>query len=361
LIASLLKKIPVQLKGEWIARKENCRFCGDNSALLIANVDYWDIKSTALVKCTTCNLAQLDPMLTNEQTSRGCRSYYMEESMRTSLSEKKRNLIRNFRRGVLFGHSLRKRKFKIEEVLEFGPGSGYFLEGIKFIYPEIRITVMDINPEVVNFNKSHHHYVTHLAPPENYIPELANRFDLIIARDFLEHVTDISAVIGNVKQYAKANGLFHFITPNGHEDLWKHYLAFRYLNKSSELLINHVNYFDGKGLLNYLSEQQFTPVDYYTYKFKTTLKGRGWMVKPKLMAPASQKKSAGSYFEKALKQAANNEFNKEDVLNEWYISKRYRNLTLLMSRFHHNSLVKVDPKYNVGHEIYGLFRAPGRE
>jgi len=361
MIKTLLKKIPAQLKGEIIERKEPCRLCGEKTGKLIAKIDYWDIKNTTLVKCEKCGLSQLDPMLTEEDTSKGCLAYYIEESLRSPFKEQKRNLLRNFRRGLLFGHSLRKRNYRINNILEFGPGSGYFLEGLKYFYPETQITVIDINEEVLNFNKRQHQYETYKATPERFIPELEGKFDLIIARDIIEHVTDISSLIHNVIKYSRSNCLFHFITPNGHEDLWKHYLTHNYLHRNSELLINHVNYFDGKGLLSYLLELNFNKIEYYTYKLKTTIRGRGWKVKTKLMAAPSQKKSAGFYINHKIGEVRSLEFSKGEVLNKWYINRKIKHLALFMSWYHHASLIKVDPRLNVGHEIYGLFKVPNKK
>ncbi len=360
MIKNILKKIPAHLNGESIEREERCRLCGASSGKILAVTDYWDIRKTSLVQCENCGLAQLDPMLTEDDMSEGCLAYYIEESLRSAEKERKRNLLRNFRKGVLFGYSFKKLHYAPKEVLEFGPGSGYFLQGLKFIFPDIRITVVDINQEVLAFNKKQHNYDTFKTTPEEYIQEFDNRFDLIIARDIIEHVMDIAKVFANVRKYSRPNGLFHFITPNGHEDLWKHYLTYNYLHKHSELLINHVNYFDGNGLLNYLLEQQFAPVEYYTYKLKTTLRGRGWKVKPKLMAAVSQNRSAGFYINEKIAEVKNDTIDKEDILNKWYINSKRKYLIYWISWYQHANLIKIDPKLNVGHEIYGLFQIPAK-
>ena len=358
MINNLLKKIPAPLKGERVERKESCRLCGAKSGILLAEIDYWDIKNSRLVKCENCGLAQLDPMLTENDMSTGCLAYYVEESLRSKEKERKRNLLRNFRRGVLFGYSLKKHCHVPREVLELGPGTGYFLEGLKFVFPDIKITVMDINREVLAFNEQQHHYATCLATPEKYIPEFQNKFDLIVARDILEHVADIGESLENIKKYLVPGGLFHFITPNGHEDLWKHYLTYNHLHRHSELLINHVNYFDGKGLQKYLLKEHFLPVEYYTYKLKTTRRGRGWKVKPKLMAAVSQNRSAEWYIREKMAEIKNYTFIKNDILDKWFINSRYKKPAFWVSWYHHVNLVKINPAYKVGHEIYGLFRTP---
>lgn len=294
-------------------------------------------------------------MITQKDTYEGCLAYYIEESLRVSEKEQKRNLVRNFRRGILFGRSLIKKGANPKNVLEFGPGSGYFSAGLKSIFPDATITVMDVNKEILKYNELHHGYSTIEASLENHIPKLDNTFDLIIARDIIEHVIDIAKVIENTYNYSINNGLFHFITPNGHEDVWKHYLTFHHWQSTSELLINHVNYFDGKGLKDFLVKKNFSTIEYYTYKLKTTRKGRGWKISKKLMAPISMKKESAVYIEEKIKELHTANHRKKDVL-KWYINKNWKWLTYIISWYHHANLIKLSPEINVGHEIYGLFK-----
>ena len=358
MIGLLLKKlkIPAQFVAENVIRTENCRLCGEKHGKLISVVDYWDIKTSSIIKCEKCGLSQLDPMLTDAETSKGCLAYYIEESLRCSLHEQKRNLLRNFRRGVVFAYSLKKRNIVPENILEFGPGSGYFLQGIKFVFPKIKITVLDINQEILTLNEKHHQYETIKATPEKHIEELKNKFDLIIARDIIEHVSDISKMLQNVYYYSKPNGLFHFITPNGHEDVWKHYLTYKFKKQNSELLINHVNYFDGKGLLEHLQQHQFSNVDYYTYSLKSTRKGYGWKEKTKLMSTVSTKKESDTYINDKISELQNDDFNKEEILSTWYINDKTKFFTYLVCLYHQSKLFKVNPIHNIGHEIHGLFK-----
>jgi SAM-dependent methyltransferase len=333
--------------------------CGALTGRLIALTDYWDIRQSALVRCEQCGLIQLDPMLTEEETARGCLAYYIEETLRVDIKEQQRNHLRNFRRGVVFARSLQNKGFHPSSVLEFGPGSGYFMEGIRYIFPSIRSTVLDINPEVLAYNERHHGVETVLSVPEQTVVRLSNRFDLIIARDIMEHVADIGRMITNVSRYAKPGALFHFITPNGHEDVWKHYLTWQLTGKPSQLLINHVSYFDGQGLLKYLTNRGFSPVDYYTYNFKTTRRGQGRSMSTRLMAPESSRKSAGFYIEEMQSKLKQFDVAKEDVLHNWYIGDNRKWITTLVSRYQHGILVKTDPRFRIGHEMYGLFRVNG--
>jgi len=75
----ILKKIPSPLKGELIERKEPCRMCESKTGEKIGEVDFWDIKNSNIIKCKKCGLTQLDPMLTQNETAKGCYAYYIEE------------------------------------------------------------------------------------------------------------------------------------------------------------------------------------------------------------------------------------------------------------------------------------------
>ena len=339
-----------------IKRIENCRVCNEICGEQIGIVDYWNIKTSRLVKCPKCNHIQLDPMLTEIETSKGCHAYQIEESLRTSEKEQFINCVRNFRRGVIFGYSLKKEKLSPRSALEIGPGLGYFSSGLKFVFPDVDITVMDINPDMVNFNKSHHKYKTIRNVPDNYVLECHNKFDLVIARDLIEHVSDISKVLSNVNRYLTRNGYFHFITPNGHEDVWKHYLTSILTNSTSELLINHVNYYDGKGLEKLLIKEGFIPVEYYTYEIKSTLRGSGWKKYQKLMSPVSERKDADLLIKEKAAEISNSELIKEQILNKWYIQYRAKWVTYLYSMYQHLPIIRVNPRLNIGHEIYGLYK-----
>jgi SAM-dependent methyltransferase len=342
------------MTGNLVVRDEPCRGCNETTGAQVGMVDYWDLKTSKIVACGRCGLIQLDPMLTEEETARGCFAYYIEESLRTGKEEQFKNCERNFRKGVLFGYYLKRRNFSPQRVLELGPGSGYFAAGLQFVFPAVSISVMDINSDILQFNSEHHNFQPIHEFPDNLSKGLKNTFDLIIARDILEHLADISSVVENISQYLCPGGLFHFITPNGHEDVWKHYLTLKLENVPSELLINHVNYFDGKGLKQLLTGNGFRAVEYYTCKFKTTFRGRGWKKSRKLMNPVSKKQCAGFFIERAA-ELEKTEYIKADILNKWYIRPGAKWITILYSFYHHHSIFRVSPEHRFGDEIYGLF------
>lgn len=351
-----LKNLPKPLTGEPVKRVQPCKCCGSEDGLKISVVDYWDIRTSDIVQCVNCRTSQLDPMLTEEETDKGCLAYYIEESLRTSKEQQEKNLLRNFRRGIHFAYSLKKKNFKPREILELGPGSGYFLAGIKFVFPEVQISVLDVNEEILAFNRAQHGYPGYKTIPEHFISDLEDKFDLVIARDIIEHVTDIDAVFRNVFRYLKPKGLFHFITPNGHEDVWRFFIRYNPGHEHSELLINHVNYFDGKGLDDHLLRTGFSELEYYTYKLKTTFRGRGRKIKEKLKAPVSKKLSSDYYISEKIREVREISFEKNEVLNKWYLKSGRRLFARIICWYKHSEWIQVDPRINVGHEIYGVYQ-----
>jgi SAM-dependent methyltransferase len=354
-LISLIYKVPPINTGPVVERAEPCRICGCRSGFRVATVDYWDIRTSEIILCPECKLAQLDPMLTNEETSEGCLAYYIEESLRVSRDEQFRNCVRNFRRGVLFAYTLQRRKISPNEVLELGPGSGYFSAGLKFVFPWIRITVMDVNPSVLEFIRNQHGYEVIRSVPDSFSKPCEERFDLVIARDILEHVADISAVLSNIRRYLTPGGYFHFITPNGPEDVWKHYITCKLTHSPSELLINHVNYFDGKGLRDLLEKNGFIPVEYYTYDLKRNIKG-GWVSRKMHRSPVSVKRDARKFIGENEGKLSPTVFKKEEILDKWYIRENMKWITFLYSFYQHFPVVRLNPDRNTGHEILGLFR-----
>lgn len=347
--------IPRPFTGSVITRRQPCRICGSAGATIIAKTDFWDLQQTDIVMCNGCRLIQLDPMLTSGSTETGCNAYRLEEIINTSLKEQERNLIRNWRRGVLFASRIKRKGFHPQTILEFGPGSGYFGSGVQFIFPECRITVVDIVEDVLNINREVHGSLTFKGTPED-LEKLGDRkFDLIIACDIIEHVTDISKVIDNVVTHLTDNGLFLFTTPNGHEDVWGHYLRWKLSESPSELLINHVNYFDGTGLLEFLKKKGLSPVSCYTYQIKTTFRGKGWSMNPILAAPISQKRSSAEIIKKKEKANSPTGRDKKQILRRWMFNTRFKWIIVFYCWYHHFTLIRLSPTLNIGHEIFGLF------
>lgn len=351
-------KLP-SFSGEIKRRVEPCRLCHNDHGLQIGIADYWNLQTSSLIQCTQCGLIQLDPMLTTPAMAKGCEAYYYLEKTQSTYHENERNLLRNFRRGLLFGFQLKAKGYAPSEILEFGPGTGHFCAGLKHVFPGANITVMDIVEEVLKMNQELG-FTTRAGSPEDTSTIGNQTFDLIVARDILEHVANIGEVLNNVTTLLNPGGLFHFITPNGREDVWKHYVYNQLHHRPSELLINHVNYFDGEGLERWLEQHKLEKVEYYTYKIKPMLKGKGRSLTMPFAASPSQKRSADETMQKLRAISVHDQSNFPTIGHmihtQWYLRTRFQCLTHLICWYHHQPIIKLNPRKNLGHEIYGLFK-----
>lgn len=352
LLSSLLPA-PGRMQGEILKRNQPCRFCGELQAQKLAQVDYWDLAQCSLVRCSRCALMQVDPMLTSDQMALGCKAYYYQDRANQTSYEYSRNCVRNYRRGIAFASRLRGFGIKPSRVLEIGPGSGYFARGLLDIFPQAQIAVADLVDEVLEANRKLHPFRCINGTPESLGLGPKGQYDLVIARDILEHVADIGETIRVLARLLEPGGHLHFIVPNGHQDAWRFYATCLLTHKPAELLINHVNFFDGKGLCDFLLKNGFVPVRYYTYGFKSIFRGMGWRLGAKESAPVSTRVSAA-------KQMAGNEngkihFPKPSRLKQLYRGKRGE----FCCRYKDFWPVKVSPQRNIGHEIFGLFKKSG--
>lgn len=333
-----------------LKRKQPCRFCGEGQGYRISDITFWDIAKTRLVICPRCRLAQLDPMLSEKAMSTGVYAYYLMQKASESAKSHAKNSARNFRKGFAFARSL-PRNFRPVRILELGPGDGFFLRGVRSVFPEATYYAWDIVPEVARAMQEEHGF----SPLSGGFEKLKTRerFDLVIARDVIEHFAETGKVLKQVATLLEPGGLFHFITPNGHEDLWKFYVLSRLKSaQEGELLLNHVNYFDGKSLADYLESIGLTKVEYYTYDFSSWKMGIGWNVIPRLAANSIRLSAAATI--RKFKPAALAQIEAPGAPEKIGRPRK------LWFRYKYWRLLKLAPGFNFGHEIHGLYRKDGR-
>lgn len=280
-----LGKSHALLTGDRITRTDSCSFCGSVNGLKIGGVCYWDIAKANVVQCLNCRQMQLDPMLTSDQVSAGCLAYYVHAKKRIGPKWYLRNNQRQFRTGVRFHSYLRSLGIQPEAILELGPGEGYFSRALNVMLPEANITCVDVDRQATLNIERVHGFTTHMCMPEELDSQPQEQFDLIIARDLLEHVIDPAKVLLNCCRLLKKGGYLHILTPNGYEDVWSIHLRWKFLNDSTDLSLNHLNYFDGASLIQYMDSLGLNIVDCHQYDLRGFLKGYGWSFNRKLIGP----------------------------------------------------------------------------
>jgi 2-polyprenyl-3-methyl-5-hydroxy-6-metoxy-1,4-benzoquinol methylase len=350
---------------DFILRESPCQLCGSREATIISPVRFWDLQDANIVRCLQCFHAQLDPMISEQINDLGCTAYYMFERSNSNSRENFRNSLRSFRRGVAFAHQLKSQNIFPKKVLELGPGNGFFLAGMKYLMPDLQITVLDIVQEVLDSCKSRFGFSIILSTTHDMSNATSEKLDLIIARDVIEHLTHIDLSIEHIARCLNPGGHFHFITPLGITDYWVFHTTWKMKNQRSELLINHLNYFEGVSLKNFLAKQNLFPVQYYGFGLKSLRQGRGW--KKNYEAPLSPggTTSAQGTIDRFLNHASEKSTSAKsedglpevkDILALWPMSLGSPMITAMYCSFKQNTFPKIPAERNVGEEIFGLFQ-----
>jgi len=93
--------------------------------------------------------------------------------------------------------------------------------------------------------------------PDNYVPEFAGKFDLVNCPGYHRTCYRYIKGIDQCPSVPCSRWIISFYYPEWHEDVLEDYLTYIFNKSPSELLINHVNYFDGKGLKEILMRKGF--------------------------------------------------------------------------------------------------------
>jgi hypothetical protein len=339
-----------------VERQNRCGFCNAPQGVLVAQGDFWDLARVNYVRCEECGLIQVDPMLSEEVTARGCQAYYSMETLREGRRNLQKKMIRSFRKGVHFAYKLKRLGFSPRRILEVGAGDGYFSRGVQFVFPEGSFTCLDIVPEVLANIRRSHGFETVLGSPENIpLRQDAQKYDLIIARDIIEHTVNPRRVIDSFASSLSRGGMVHIITPNGFEDIWMAYCRWQLKSQPADMLINHVNFFPPQSLKAEFERAGLRPRIWYIYDFNGTRWGRARYISEKQMADASRRLPAADVVAKSAPQLAELSVDETAILRQWWIQPRMRWITRAYCLLKEARRFVLPADSGIGHEIFGVF------
>ncbi len=348
---------PVLTEGTQFNRRQPCGLCGKDSGLEVARARFWDLADLSFVRCLDCGLSQVDPMLSEEVTSIGCYAYFLKESAREGKRNLEKKMVRSFRRGVYLGLKLKGRGENPKNILEVGAGDGYFSKGLQFVFPNAQVTCLDIVPEILAAIKKNHDFQVLLGVPEN-LPELCGgkKFDLLVARDIIEHVSQPAAVLQAFSKVLDVGGLLHIITPNGYEDIWRPYCRWKLKAEPSQLLINHVSYFEPRALRKYIEALGFTTQTWFIYDFNGTRWGRARTITEKQMGDPLLDISAQETIQELKSASSSLEVTEDPLKKSWWHSLKLRWLTELYCFLKEQRWFWLNADHGIGHEIFATFK-----
>jgi len=260
-----------------ITRKNACPVCHNPSGALVGQINYIGLEKYNMVQCAACGLVSCDPSPSLEVTRRGCELLYRMQQNTNTHSKILKGFKRSYRRGGYFARKHLSSVFERNtplKILEVGAGDGYFSQGIGNYYKKSQITYMDIVEDLLTYYKSHFACETISGDLQN-IQSSGKKFDLIIARDLVEHLIDPLDFFKMANEVLDCNGLVFFITPNGREDFW--HCNQRFLKRKEALLIylNHFNYFLPETLDLILTKTSFAKIKAFKFGLKRYRQGCG--------------------------------------------------------------------------------------
>lgn len=345
------------LTGPPVRRQEACGICGEWEAAELAQADFWDLQQVDLVRCSSCRNIQLDPMLQPSVVEKGCLALYRLQHQNETTGSRRRGFYRAFRKGVAFGTSLRIRGIEPRRILEVGSGDGYFLKGVQFVFPNAECACLDIVKEILDATEKVHGFASYCSALESFKVADHEKFDLIIARDILEHVSEPGNAIRNLAGALNNLGLLYFITPNGLQDGWQLFSRSKKHNEVGELLINHVNYFDPTSLKSFLQSVGFEVLEFYIYDFKQFYRGAGWRLIEQHMARRSARRSAAEVLQTTPSlEVTFQEAIDANAVPRVYRLQSFRLFLMLYCWLKHMPKFRLSAEAGVGEEIFALAR-----
>jgi 2-polyprenyl-3-methyl-5-hydroxy-6-metoxy-1,4-benzoquinol methylase len=268
------------------SREHRCCVCGAAEASLVGRMNYAGLGEWDVVQCFECGLASFDPIPGLDVIREGGRRLYLVEQSSHSRRRFLHFFSRSYRRGGHFAlHYLRRHALLAEHpaLIEVGAGNGYFSQGVRKIFPGAAICYLDVMEDLRAYYEDHFE-------AEAVIGEFSaaafdgRTFDLIIARDILEHVRDPLQFLRDAHALLKPSGILFFITPNGRENLWECSQRFKHSGSATLIWQNHFHFYLPETLRRMLQTAGFREEVAFKWGLKQWRKGLGHREMPGLEA-----------------------------------------------------------------------------
>jgi 2-polyprenyl-3-methyl-5-hydroxy-6-metoxy-1,4-benzoquinol methylase len=284
------------------SREHACCVCGTAEASLVGRMNYAGLGEWDVVQCPGCGLASFDPIPGLEVIREGGKRLYLVEQSSHSRRRFLRFFSRSYRRGGHFAlHYLRRHGLLGERprLLEVGAGNGYFSQGVRKIYPQAKVCYLDVMEDLRTYYEDHfeceaiigefsaaaferhargRNAVNVDAPGQAAVDDGGTdraAFDLIIARDILEHVRDPLEFLRDARALLEPGGLLFFITPNGRENLWECSQRFKHSGSATLIWQNHFHFYLPETLHRMLESAGFREEVAFKWGLKQWRRGLG--------------------------------------------------------------------------------------
>ncbi len=264
-------------------RSDACSLCALHIAPIVGRMNYTGLGEWDVVQCPQCGLISLDPMPGIDIIEQGCKRLYLVQQSGHSRRRVLKYFSRTYRRGGHFAlHHLKKLGLPASpSLLEIGAGNGYFSQGVAAIFPDARVHYLDVMEDLIAYY--HDHFDCEAVAGELTADAFpGHQFDLIIARDILEHVRDPMQTLRDIHALLRPGGLLFFITPNGLEDFWTCSQRYKHSGAATLIWQNHFHYFLPQTLHRMLAAAGFHEEIAFKWNLELHRKGMGHAGMPEL-------------------------------------------------------------------------------
>ncbi len=191
---------------------KQCLVCGDTNNTLWATAtdgEYFTTTDTySYYQCHQCHNLFIHPCPKDKLSVIYPSNYY-------SFSQQKENFVLKIKKKLdnqLFLKILEKLSGKSLNILDVGGGSGWLLDQIKALDTRVSLTqIVDIDPDAKQVAESMGHVFSN-TPIEDF--QSAQKFDLVLMLNLIEHVHSPEKVLKNIKTLLTADGKVLIKTPN---------------------------------------------------------------------------------------------------------------------------------------------------
>jgi ubiquinone/menaquinone biosynthesis C-methylase UbiE len=132
---------------------------------------------------------------------------------------------------------IKKSQLKPKNILEIGCAAGHLTYSLKEIFPEVRVTGIDLYKPAIQYAQKKFPQIKFIVADAHKLPFKNRAFDLIICSETIEHVNNPQKVFEEIKRLLKDNGIaiiemdsgnwlfkfiWHFWINFGKGRVWKH-------------------------------------------------------------------------------------------------------------------------------------------
>lgn len=249
------------------SKYQPCLLCGSQNVTFTCAVSLQDKFACDITTCGECGLAFANPMLTPEQLQ------HLYDREYWDLRRAQRVFPRLYRVGKAYGRRL-ARESATGRMLEIGCGLSFFLRGVADCC-EWEIEGLDAAEGIAEFAQTklglrvrQGMFAGDCFPPETY--------DLVRAKDVLEHVSDPLAFLQGIHRVLRPGGRVELWLPNGPIDLTPARRAARQ-GRVVRQDAGHVLFIPPRALRRLLQSAGFVVARAEVFSLRPALKMLGWL------------------------------------------------------------------------------------